>query len=167
MVVKLCDFGLARDISDQNCYQVSNGSLELPIRTVAIESIKNNSFTTQSDVWSFGVCCWEIFSMGSQPYAELKDEFVGSQVISGYRLSCPLECPGGIFNVVRDCWETTPSERPNFVQLETSFQLFLAQYTTIPGSTKIDTDSNYSSLPEEEYQRVSSVSKHSYLVQGF
>jgi serine/threonine protein kinase len=65
-IVKICDFGLARDC-DYGDY-VRKGDGPLPIKWMAIESMKDKVFTSKSDVWSFGIFCWEVFSLGANPY---------------------------------------------------------------------------------------------------
>ena len=63
---KVADFGLARLIENET-YLSSKGT-KLPVRWTAPEGINDNKFTTKSDVWSFGVLCYEITSRGLPPY---------------------------------------------------------------------------------------------------
>lgn len=44
------------------------GHTLLPVRWMPPESIMYRKFTSESDVWSFGVVLWEIFSFGKQPW---------------------------------------------------------------------------------------------------
>jgi len=62
-VVKVCDFGLARVVytGDQYCKLTSG---RLPLKWMALESIRDRVYTAHSDVWSFGVLLWEITTMG-------------------------------------------------------------------------------------------------------
>lgn len=65
IVVKISDFGLSRDIYSSDYYRVQSKSL-LPVRWMPPESILYGKFTTESDIWSFGVVLWEIYSYGLQ-----------------------------------------------------------------------------------------------------
>ncbi|XP_068616221.1 high affinity nerve growth factor receptor-like, partial [Brachionichthys hirsutus] len=72
MVVKIGDFGMSRDIYSTDYYRVG-GRTMLPIRWMPPESIMYRKFTTESDIWSFGVVLWEIFTYGKQPWYQLSN----------------------------------------------------------------------------------------------
>ncbi|XP_041922906.1 vascular endothelial growth factor receptor 1 isoform X1 [Alosa sapidissima] len=113
-IVKICDFGLARDIYKNPDY-VRKGDARLPLKWMAPESIFDKVFTTQSDVWSFGILLWEIFSLGASPYPGLSmnEEFC-HHLKHGRRMRAPEYCTPEIYNTMLACWEKNPSERPTF-----------------------------------------------------
>ncbi|KAF5906154.1 NT-3 growth factor receptor-like, partial [Clarias magur] len=72
LLVKIGDFGMSRDIYNMDYYRVG-GHTMLPIRWMPPESIMYRKFSTESDVWSFGVIMWEIFTYGKQPWFQLSN----------------------------------------------------------------------------------------------
>ncbi|XP_038628191.1 platelet-derived growth factor receptor beta [Tachyglossus aculeatus] len=116
-LVKICDFGLARDIMRDSNY-ISKGSTFLPLKWMAPESIFNNLYTTLSDVWSFGILLWEIFTLGGTPYPELPmNEQFYTAIKRGYRMSKPSHASDEIYEVMQKCWEEKFEIRPSFAQL--------------------------------------------------
>ncbi|KAJ7316402.1 hypothetical protein JRQ81_002564 [Phrynocephalus forsythii] len=116
-LVKICDFGLARDIMRDSNY-ISKGNTFLPLKWMAPESIFNNLYTTLSDVWSFGILLWEIFTLGGTPYPELPmNEQFYNAIKRGYRMSKPTYASNEIYEIMQKCWEEKFEIRPSFSQL--------------------------------------------------
>ncbi|XP_017036202.1 protein sevenless isoform X1 [Drosophila kikkawai] len=111
--VKIGDFGLARDIYKSDYYRKEGEGL-LPVRWMSPESLVDGVFTTQSDVWAFGVLCWEILTLGQQPYAARNNFEVLAHVKEGGRLQQPAICPEKLYALLLLCWRTDPWERPSF-----------------------------------------------------
>uniref|UniRef100_I3KDA3 non-specific protein-tyrosine kinase n=1 Tax=Oreochromis niloticus TaxID=8128 RepID=I3KDA3_ORENI len=116
--VKLGDFGLSRYVDEQEYYKASVS--RLPIKWMAPESINFRRFTTASDVWMFGVCVWEIFSMAQQPFFWLENGQVITQLETGVRLHKPQLCPPIVYSLLTRCWAYEPSGRPSFGELACS-----------------------------------------------
>ncbi|CAK6981358.1 platelet-derived growth factor receptor beta-like [Scomber scombrus] len=119
-LVKVCDFGLARDLQKDQDY-VARGNSFLPVKWMSPESIFQNIYSSQSDVWSYGVLLWEIFSLGGSPYPDLPmtQEFYCA-LKRGYRMNRPEHAPHNIFDVMSQCWEEKPQDRPAFSSLVVS-----------------------------------------------
>uniref|UniRef100_A0AAY4E743 receptor protein-tyrosine kinase n=1 Tax=Denticeps clupeoides TaxID=299321 RepID=A0AAY4E743_9TELE len=116
-VVKICDFGLARDIYKDPDY-VRKGDARLPLKWMAPEAIFDKIYTTQSDVWSFGVLMWEIFSLGASPYPGLQiDEEFCCRLKEGTRMRAPEFATSEIYQTMLDCWQGEPLKRPTFTEL--------------------------------------------------
>ena len=114
--VKIADFGLSQDIYATDYCRLGDSAL-LPIRWMPPEAIMYAKFTLQSDVWSFGVVLWEIFSYGAQPYFSLSNEEVVDYVRSGEVLKYPPGTPTELYDLMVDCWATDPEDRPTASEL--------------------------------------------------
>ncbi|XP_047440704.1 vascular endothelial growth factor receptor 3 isoform X2 [Mugil cephalus] len=113
-IVKICDFGLARDIYKDPDY-VRKGNARLPLKWMAPESIFDKVYTSQSDVWSFGVLLWEIFSLGASPYPGVQiDEEFCKRLKDGFRMRAPETASPEIYGIMLACWQGEPKERPMF-----------------------------------------------------
>ncbi|XP_055461326.1 muscle, skeletal receptor tyrosine-protein kinase isoform X5 [Psammomys obesus] len=121
MVVKIADFGLSRNIYSADYYK-ANENDAIPIRWMPPESIFYNRYTTESDVWAYGVVLWEIFSYGLQPYYGMAHEEVIYYVRDGNILSCPENCPLELYNLMRLCWSKLPADRPSFCSIHRILQ---------------------------------------------
>ncbi|XP_004686622.1 PREDICTED: macrophage colony-stimulating factor 1 receptor [Condylura cristata] len=116
-VAKIGDFGLARDIMNDSNYIVK-GNARLPVKWMAPESIFDCVYTVQSDVWSYGILLWEIFSLGLNPYPGI---LVNSKfyklVKDGYQMAQPMFAPKNIYSIMQACWALEPTRRPTFQQI--------------------------------------------------
>ncbi|XP_040409330.1 proto-oncogene tyrosine-protein kinase ROS [Cygnus olor] len=120
-VVKIGDFGLARDIY-KNDYYRKRGEGLLPVRWMAPESLVDGVFTNRSDVWSFGVLMWETLTLGQQPYPGLSNMEVLHHVRSGGRLESPSNCPDDLCDLITRCWAQEPHSRPTFFYIQDKLQ---------------------------------------------
>ncbi|XP_042348927.1 platelet-derived growth factor receptor beta isoform X1 [Plectropomus leopardus] len=113
-LVKICDFGLARDIMHDSNY-ISKGSTFLPLKWMAPESIFHNLYTTLSDVWSYGILLWEIFTLGGTPYPDLPmNELFYSALKRGYRMAKPTHASDEVYEIMKKCWDEKFEKRPEF-----------------------------------------------------
>ena len=72
--------------------------MQVPVKWMAPESILERRYTIKSDVWSFGVLCWEVFSSGKAPFDEMTPEaFVVATLNRGVRLEQPERCPRPLY----------------------------------------------------------------------
>ncbi|XP_063167278.1 fibroblast growth factor receptor 1 isoform X2 [Candoia aspera] len=116
IVMKIADFGLARDIHHIDYYKkTTNG--RLPVKWMAPEALFDRIYTHQSDVWSFGVLLWEIFTLGGSPYPGVPVEELFKLLKEGHRMDKPSNCTNELYMMMRDCWHAVPSQRPTFKQL--------------------------------------------------
>lgn len=116
LTVKIGDFGMTRDIYETDYYRKGTKGL-LPVRWMAPESLKDGVFTSNSDVWSYGVVLWEMATLASQPYQGLSNDQVLRYVIDGGIMERPENCPDKLYTLMRFCWKHKPSARPSFLKL--------------------------------------------------
>ncbi|XP_071238254.1 fibroblast growth factor receptor 3 isoform X5 [Salvelinus alpinus] len=115
-VMKIADFGLARDVHNIDYYKkTSNG--RLPVKWMAPEALFDRVYTHQSDVWSYGVLLWEIFTLGGSPYPGIPVEELFKLLKEGHRMDKPANCTHELYMIMRECWHAVPSQRPTFRQL--------------------------------------------------
>uniref|UniRef100_A0A8C7L9S4 receptor protein-tyrosine kinase n=1 Tax=Oncorhynchus kisutch TaxID=8019 RepID=A0A8C7L9S4_ONCKI len=113
-VAKICDFGLARDIENDSNYVVK-GNARLPVKWMAPESIFDCVYTVQSDVWSYGILLWEVFSLGKSPYPNIVvDTRFYKMIKDGCHMSQPDFAPPEIYTIMKMCWNMEPTVRPTF-----------------------------------------------------
>ncbi|KAG7169408.1 Tyrosine-protein kinase hopscotch-like [Homarus americanus] len=117
--VKITDFGLAQQPNRGN-YYFRQTQRALPLPWYAPECIEKGKFSHKSDVWSYGVTCWEMFTRGLEPDLPQKPETLLQLLKNGKRLNLKPPCPPNIYlMLIRPCWDEEPSGRPNFSEVIT------------------------------------------------
>ncbi|RDD41039.1 Ephrin type-B receptor 3 [Trichoplax sp. H2] len=111
-ICKIGDFGMARNIFENDIYSSSGG--KVPIKWTSPEAITTKKYSVASDVWSYGILLWEIWSYGLNPYPGWDNTRVVEEVLKGYRLPPAEGCPRKINSMIERCWAENPQERPTF-----------------------------------------------------
>ncbi|XP_019850411.1 PREDICTED: uncharacterized protein LOC100638128 isoform X2 [Amphimedon queenslandica] len=127
---KISDFGLSRDLQDEN-YYISKGG-QVPIKWTAPEAIHYKKYSSASDVWSYGVLLYEIWSLGHRPFHNMTNQEAFRKVESGYRLPPPPGCSRQVYEIMIQCWHPETSQRPSFIDLVT--RLSQSDYSLIKWS---------------------------------
>ncbi|RWS25147.1 leukocyte tyrosine kinase receptor-like protein [Leptotrombidium deliense] len=117
IVVKIADFGMARDIYRADYYR-KGGKAMLPVKWMPPEAFLDGIFTSKTDVWSFGVMLWEVMSMGFMPYPGRGNQEVMQLVTTGGRLEPPnSSTPSQVYAIMKQCWLAVPEQRPSFTTI--------------------------------------------------
>ncbi|XP_011263344.2 epithelial discoidin domain-containing receptor 1 isoform X1 [Camponotus floridanus] len=143
--IKISDFGTDNELYACDYYKV-DGTMPLPVRWMAWESIFLGKYTTKSDVWAFAVTLWEILNLGRRvPYEHLSDEEVvqslrqlhhaadcnnvnpedgckeDSRNVFDY-LPRPTASSKDIYDLMLECWRREENERPTFREISLFLQ---------------------------------------------
>uniref|UniRef100_A0A8C5PZP8 Tyrosine-protein kinase n=1 Tax=Leptobrachium leishanense TaxID=445787 RepID=A0A8C5PZP8_9ANUR len=119
-LVKVADFGLSR-LMTGDTYTAHAGA-KFPIKWTAPESLAYNKFSIKSDVWAFGVLLWEIATYGMSPYPGIDLSQVYELLEKDYRMERPEGCPEKVYELMRECWQWNPLDRPSFAEIHQDFE---------------------------------------------
>ena len=111
---RIADFGMSRELHSDSEYYTSSGG-RVPLRWTAPEAVFYNKYSEKSDVWSFGMTMYEIWSLGEKPWGlyTSNDEIVEG-MSQGKKLSPPTGCPRDVYRVMVETWRADASFRPTF-----------------------------------------------------
>ncbi|XP_072030238.1 fibroblast growth factor receptor 1-like [Amphiura filiformis] len=126
--LKIGDFGLTRFIYNDKVYINKKGG-RLPIKWMSIESLFDDIFTSQSDVWSFGILLFEIITLGSAPYPGVSNHDIPRFLKRGYIMDQPEGCSDELYAVMKCCWRPFQEDRPSFTDLRHHLENILQQDT--------------------------------------
>ncbi|XP_071102798.1 uncharacterized protein [Haliotis cracherodii] len=124
--VKVGGFGPYR-MEDASADEDSKGD-RIPVKWTAPECLQSlKGANEKSDIWSFGITMWEIFSMGKMPYTDIRSRDLPADLRNGYRLAKPEYAEDIHYSMMQSCWEQKPEARTTFAdalgKLEASFGL--------------------------------------------
>uniref|UniRef100_A0A4W5Q022 Tyrosine-protein kinase n=1 Tax=Hucho hucho TaxID=62062 RepID=A0A4W5Q022_9TELE len=102
LVVKVSDFGMARYVLDDQ-YTSSSGT-KFPVKWSPPEVFNFCKYSSKSDVWSFGVLMWEVFTEGKMPFEQNPNHEVVMMVSQGHRLYRPKKATPNIYDIMQRCW---------------------------------------------------------------
>nr|XP_042712447.1 tyrosine-protein kinase Fes/Fps isoform X4 [Chrysemys picta bellii] len=111
--LKISDFGMSREEKD-GIYASTGGMKQIPVKWTAPEALNYGRYSSESDVWSFGILLWEAFSLGAIPYSNLSNTQTREAIEQGVRLDPPEQCPEDVYKLMQRCWEYDPRKRPSF-----------------------------------------------------
>ncbi|KAK6180563.1 hypothetical protein SNE40_012695 [Patella caerulea] len=125
---KITDFGLAKILKTEKDYYKMKSPKAFSMFWSAPESLgplcSRGIISSRSDVWSYGVVLWEIFSRGKEPKL-IKDynlaEFV-KKLKNGERLPISPTWPTVIQDLIKECWLLNDKERPDFLNIASKLQ---------------------------------------------
>ncbi len=95
VLLQVADFGMSRDLFDEDYYVMSSGG-KVPLKWTAPESLYYSKYSTASDVWSYGCLLYEIWSLGTKPYAKITNEDVSivcSPMVHSYFIFFAISFP--------------------------------------------------------------------------
>jgi len=117
---KISDFGLSRVVGDKDYYRSETGG-RWPVKWYAPECINFGTFTHASDVWSYGVVLWEMYSYGLQPFDGKSGMETVQYIETGHRLPQPEMATNDVYDYMLKCWQYHPNDRPGFDELFSVF----------------------------------------------
>ncbi|MFQ6661976.1 hypothetical protein Gotur_029970 [Gossypium turneri] len=107
--LKIADFGVAR-VEAQNPRDMTGETGTLGY--MAPEVLEGKPYNRTCDVYSFGICLWEIYCC-DMPYPDLSFADVSSAVVrQNLRPDIPRCCPNSLANIMKKCWDVNPEKRP-------------------------------------------------------
>ncbi|OQV15757.1 Fibroblast growth factor receptor-like protein 2 [Hypsibius exemplaris] len=148
-ILKIADFGLARH--DAVSYMISNVATALPVLWMSPDSILTRTFSQMTDVWSYGVLLWEIFSLGDDPFGgpevvKLSANGFAEWLLEGHQMSRPVYATKKMYEMMQSCWCLVSEDRPTFTTIVQSLDDILCKDFTHSPYLCLDQESD--ALPE-------------------
>ncbi|XP_022807773.1 tyrosine-protein kinase receptor Tie-1-like isoform X2 [Stylophora pistillata] len=124
---KVTDFGMARDVQQESIYERKTKG-RLPVKWTAYEALMYGTYTTKSDVWSYGVLLYEIFTIGGSPYPRMDGRKIAKLLQQNYRMPKPRHVDDILYQIMIRCWQNDPETRPTFTELRNQLKEMETQH---------------------------------------
>jgi hypothetical protein len=118
---KISDFGMTRYAADDDYYVVASKGTKVPARWTAPEALMYKKYSTSSDVWSYGMLMYEIWSVGHKPFEDVDSSEMVRLLHNNYCLPPPPGCPRAVYEVMVKCWNPSHNERPSASDISGEF----------------------------------------------
>ncbi|CAF0819812.1 unnamed protein product [Rotaria sordida] len=145
--IKITNIGRYQRKYHLDYYNIANHSL--PVRWMSIESLLSGIYSEMSDVWSFGVLLWEMFSYGTQPYYGYTNPEVIEMIRDRILLVCPLNCSKKIYVLMCSCWEEISEQRPTFIELMQRLKQLQEKTTLLSIDDELESSNQLESFREK------------------
>ncbi|VDN83972.1 unnamed protein product [Brugia pahangi] len=120
--VEVTDFGLARLLEKGKSEVIVAG--KVAVKWLALESLEKQIYNHYTDVWAFGVTCWEVLTFGQTPFQSVPPDQIRQHLATGNRLEQPNNCAQEVYQTFLQCWLQNPESRPSFVILKEKFKQY-------------------------------------------
>ncbi|CAF0772524.1 unnamed protein product [Adineta ricciae] len=151
--LKITDFGLAK-----KQLQSSSMTTAGTYPWMSPECIRNNEFSTKSDVWSYGVLLWECLT-GEIPYKGFDQMQVAFGIATNkYSLPIPSTCPEEFSQLMKECWHVLPQNRLSFNELHDRIVKIIETNYSNAELNNIETnEGSYSSLQQDWRKEIQTI----------
>ncbi|KAL6079714.1 non-membrane spanning protein tyrosine kinase [Balamuthia mandrillaris] len=118
LTIKVSDFGLAhkQEKGGEEERQLDEDA-QVPVKWLAPEVLKSNTYGPAADVWSYGVILWELANLGMEPYPGMSMEEASLAVLDGQHPDIPSSLPSILQDIMEECFAADPEERPSFASI--------------------------------------------------
>ncbi|KAI6186672.1 Protein kinase domain-containing protein [Aphelenchoides besseyi] len=141
ITAKLGDFGLCHSVDPLSAFHDTPYG-KIPIKWTAIEGLKEHLFSEKSDVWSFGVLMFELYSGASMPYPTIEAEDLLHNLLIGIRLNIPEDTP--------EIMSANPEERPTFDEIRSRLSGLLDVNSQAYGYLAFESQNELDETPPED-----------------
>jgi len=150
-------FGLSRVLKDSNTtnYYYSGPSPTFPLKWTCPEATKTKKFDKTNDVWAYGVCLYEIYTDGEEPYYGIANHDVLDRIENGYRLKLKLPVEP-ISELMEKCFEMETAKRPTSEEIYIQLKKYCQEHEFVT----LDTTNSFNpsdSIDETVYYKISMV----------